>query len=511
MGGANIYSDLKNILHEFLRVERPFTLNDIRDSLVTVHNEGYLLSLLATHPSFLVLSLRGHDTVFLPKRVLARWLIYLSIRSGFAKRSVLSTAEILRFLNIMAAPFCFEYLPKSLYFTGCEYGFFAPATQRDSIFLPLSKLLSCALSYARGLVSDTGPLMSLIEEVWYRNQNGHSISSPLDELANIYPSGHNARCIQVMRLRGWSGNHYEHTLNEVAQIMGVSRERVRQLETDFWNHVASTPKFREACVRHVISCILRRKGSLIIEKSQDANTVLFTLRCLNIPVREIEDAGIYLMACDAKEALRTSELHQLWHECNLLNTKELACCLAKRLPEWSLHDVADLAVVLSRQLPRRCRKMERLYMVLKSFGRPAHFTEIWERYNQWFPWDTSTLRSVHGMLDREDLGIVWIGRKGTYALREWGYKRPDLSYEDMVLEIVTRKYEESGGRPVHETIVIAEASKYRRDANIVSVLTALSRHLALRRDGHFYVPRERGDTDDDENIDKFYDEVLRNV
>lgn len=152
--------------------------------------------------------------------------------------------------------------------------------------------------------------------------------------------------------------------------------------------------------------------------------------------------------------------------------------------------------------------MQRVYLVLKNIGRPAHFSKITERYNLMFPEEPSKERNIHAVLGRGQYGIVWVGVKGTYALKEWGYKKPQPMINSSQ-EIVERIYNMTGN-PVPFTTILAEVGKDRQILNPSSLLIALSFNPNLKRVfKDFFVPKYGDDQYHEEVSDEELDEILK--
>ena len=64
--------------------------------------------------------------------------------------------------------------------------------------------------------------------------------------------------------------------------------------------------------------------------------------------------------------------------------------------------------------------------------------------------------------------MVWVGIRGTYALKEWGYERPPTKLFDAVADIVCTDYKKTG-RPVSFEKICTEIGKYRQVINKESI------------------------------------------
>jgi hypothetical protein len=156
------------------------------------------------------------------------------------------------------------------------------------------------------------------------------------------------------------------------------------------------------------------------------------------------------------------------------------------------------------------RMSEKVIATLRSLKKPAHFSKVHDKFHSQFPDLHVSENSIHAILDRltKKDEVVWIGIKGTYALREWGYTRPELGLYETVTEIVTKHYEEFG-TPITQNKIQLEMSKYRRVINKSSLIMAISLNKdILCVSKNCYTPANssnksiREDTPQDESIHK---------
>jgi hypothetical protein len=173
------------------------------------------------------------------------------------------------------------------------------------------------------------------------------------------------------------------------------------------------------------------------------------------------------------------------------------------------NDLRTLAESLSQFRRKHLTKGQKAYLALRAIGRPAHSSEITEVYNSLFPDQPSTERNIHAVLSREEHGIVWIGVRSTFALKEWGYEHPSKSLFDTVTEIVKERYKETA-QPVPFTVVVAEMGKHRQVVNPSSLTIATHCNPNLRRVGKdSFVPREPTEKIQEEISAEELDRILR--
>ena len=155
------------------------------------------------------------------------------------------------------------------------------------------------------------------------------------------------------------------------------------------------------------------------------------------------------------------------------------------------HDDTQLiAEIFCEIAKRKSTKAKKVYIALHSIGSPAHYSVVAETYNRIFPDDISSEHSIHGVLSREEQGVVWVGKRGTFALEEWGYKRPTKGLFESVQEIVENIFATTG-KPVPFKTIVSEMGKYRQLVNRSSLFlaAAVNPHVQRVSKDH-YVPKE---------------------
>jgi DNA-directed RNA polymerase delta subunit len=96
---------------------------------------------------------------------------------------------------------------------------------------------------------------------------------------------------------------------------------------------------------------------------------------------------------------------------------------------------------------------DKIYVILQENGKPMHFSEIAAAIKQSdFKRKDVTTQAIHNELIK-DGRFVLIGR-GIYALKEWGYEKGTVS--DIIAEILKKS-----GQPMHRDEIIKEVLKHR--------------------------------------------------
>jgi hypothetical protein len=167
---------------------------------------------------------------------------------------------------------------------------------------------------------------------------------------------------------------------------------------------------------------------------------------------------------------------------------------------FSADDLYLLGTKLSELRRKRVPKSAKVYLALRAIGRPAHFSEVARLCESMFGPGEYGEHNVHAVLSREQHGVVWLGVRGTFALREWGYERPSKTLHKTVGTIVRRKYRETGA-PVPFGVIIAEVGRERRVVRRSSVMLAAHFNAELEHVGQdsfrprSQVPSGQGDGD----------------
>lgn len=280
----------------------------------------------------------------------------------------------------------------------------------------------------------------------------------------------------IIRRRFGLGGTDPNTLEDIGKLLGITRERVRQLE----NKVLRRGELKKPLWLKFAADFVQSGGSLLIEDSLVRPHLRLLAKVWELNTAHVIKLNISVIATEGRVAVYRSALSS---EDDYLDTRNertegLAVGILQFLPHTDkirMHDAEEdyLAMHIRRTRPRMLRH------ALRSLGRAAHFTEIAEECNRLFPDNQTSIHGWHSALslcgqpDQESFGIVWIGRKGMYGLKEHGYSRPNAGLFDEVTQIVNAVFKKTQ-RPVSVEVVMAELSKKRRELNRTSVVMALS-------------------------------------
>ncbi len=274
------------------------------------------------------------------------------------------------------------------------------------------------------------------------------------------------------------------TLEQIGEILGITRERVRQLEKSVVARLKVQAEAGELThgkeVEDTILAHLREHGTvarvqevsaaITSENSRtDQSRVAFlAMLCPQLVV--LEDDDRYYYAVGIKEARDTSALQaditkvvaavekfgkpaivaDIARGADIADTKEAAALasVSKKLAtlngQWGL-------VKWPTVNPKNIR--DKIYVILKENGKHMHFNDIADAIKKSdFKRKDVTTQAIHNELIK-DKRFVLIGR-GIYALKEWGYKK------GTVADIISQVLREAG-EPLHRDEIVKRVLKSR--------------------------------------------------
>lgn len=292
------------------------------------------------------------------------------------------------------------------------------------------------------------------------------------------------------------------TLDEIGKELGVTRERVRQIE-----RVARYKIPLSLVFKIFLAEFIRKSGRLLIENNSNNRLYTRFLKSfLEIPYTFLQKNQILFWGIDS-----SIDLKQFIPYIYSNDTSELIQKVQDFYPFFSTKDFNTLLNIIRKQ---PVEKNKSVYIALKNIGEPAHFTEIADMHNELFPDKQLSYNSVHATLSFyahpsiEKHGIVWVGTRGTYALKEWGYERPHRFLFDAIENIVHRLHKKTG-KPVSYNVILAEISKERGVINPDSVLMAVSFHKKLKKlPNKLFVPCDKEDNSDVKSNEEELDKIL---
>jgi len=402
-----------------------------------------------------------------------------------------------------------EGLPDTVLEFAGHYGLLRHSAEQGRLCFPLATLL------AKMVCSHRSPMKREAIETLYSDfvELACEMAAGTDGTSSVKLVEGLLRCLSerekmVLSHRAGIYSTDKWTLARISERLGVTRERVRQIETGARKRLMShggVSTLRRAVLRY----IMERGGStLVMLRSADYRFSRFLCEQCDIPVARLERIGVAILGHD--EGLvpfpSLTEMKQQMVE-GVHSANRMFPVAAREIP---FEDAQLVIQRLTSYAKKKLNKRERAVWALRKIGRPAHFAEVARVHNELFPEHSSTTHNVHAVMTRADDGcIVWTGRKGVYALKEWGYEKPDMDLVQTVAVIVHDLYRRTG-QPVTMDCIIAEMGNYRKLFNRNSVLMAAQFNDKLISVApHAYLPISAGEQEETSFREEQLDEILR--
>lgn len=307
------------------------------------------------------------------------------------------------------------------------------------------------------------------------------------------------------------------TLEEIGKELGITRERVRQIEKNairkLTEYVSTEIRGQEILstlesrIAHDGGVVTKSRLYEILLGSDNASAKLKHMVCFltaldNKIILISETASLkpgYALDIDPRTIGETIDM-----SIEILNSakepiEEKAFLAKVEKTEIKLKDEQVIAIIsLSKKIlrtdlghlglsewreinPKSIR--DKTYYVLKKFNKPLHFTDISTQIENLDENKKKvTKQAVHNELIRDER-FVLIGR-GIYALSEWGYNAGVV--EDVIEEVLT-----SAGKPMHKDDIISEVMK-RRMVKETTILLNLQKDRFSRVARATYTITRRG-------------------
>lgn len=273
------------------------------------------------------------------------------------------------------------------------------------------------------------------------------------------------------------------TLEQIGELLGITRERVRQLEKAVITRLKAAgedlPHIKE--VQSVLDEHLKDMGQVarttdVAARLTKTNTKvdqsqLAFLAHLSPQITVIEDNDdffhcIGLAATHTEKALR-DRVSQIIEAIKKIDKPTDIETIAKQVGNPDHKHVQALASISKNVAnlhgrwgltrwpmvnPKNIR--DKIYVILHDSKKPMHFSAIADAIkNSDFKRKDVTTQAIHNELIK-DKRFVLIGR-GIYALKEWGYKRGTVS--DVITEVLNKE-----GGPLHRDEIVRRVLKSRQ-------------------------------------------------
>lgn len=483
--------------------EKAFFLSEVQ-RLVDDSFGSSLSEFLEDDDELMKLASRDDDVWFICRTDLVRRLVYVNLRLARSKIAQLTAPEWKRLLrSIRLEENCGASHTAILEF-GASTSLALESTLGCRVVFPIAAVVSGILNQTIG----ANELQRIVFSVATSRGKGEPIGVAVN---SFIESSWAERVVDIVKRREGLLGEPKQTLAEVGLHYNLSRERIRQFESRFWRSIHPKGSRQEKQyiplarqrARELTRILLEdfvSQGCSMVWKISDQGFAhrMFLAKCLGIEARRFDGSDVVVIGPAVKSlgtiqtksfssGLDTNAQDALRYIDPLFLAQEIAseksCGLIDR-------DVTAIAESIAAWRIDRLNKIQKVYITLCNIGRPAHYSEITELYNAMFPGDMSSQRNIHAVLNRNDLGIVWVGRRGTFALSQWGNTRPQKSLHDTVTEIVITEYWKTRS-PVPVSMIQKKLEDVRGPINPNSLVFATEANETLRYVlGDAFVPSE---------------------
>ena len=260
----------------------------------------------------------------------------------------------------------------------------------------------------------------------------------------------------LSKRHGILGNEPQ-TLEQIGQQMGITRERVRQIEKAALTRIRQEEELNPALTKEVLAVLNNKGGIVRFEYITDELTggdfapeLGFIIRT-NPKFHYLDKNDLHdnlVLLADVYTSEDVKALHdEIYKATKAIGKPGKFSLIAAKIdgphkPE-SLKEIAYASAELAELEdnwglsnwpevnPKSIR--DKVYLVLKKNGRPMHFSDIANKLSQVQANPKKvTTQAVHNELIK-DKRFVLIGR-GIYALAEWGYQAGTVA--DIIEEIL---------------------------------------------------------------------------
>lgn len=274
------------------------------------------------------------------------------------------------------------------------------------------------------------------------------------------------------------------TLEQIGELLGITRERVRQLEKAAITklkgaatkgnlpHVSDTEAIlvRELLAMGKLARVsdLSAKLTKDTDKLVQARISFIAMLCPKLSVIEENDLYYHAVGITSEhdEKAIKEQVSAVVDAIRKIGEPTAAETIAEKVGDSGVAHVTALASI-SKQVatlngrwgltkwpmvnPKNIR--DKIYVVLHENGKHMHFNDIAKAIKaSSFKRKDVTTQAIHNELIKDDR-FVLIGR-GIYALKEWGYKKGTVA--DIITEVLKK-----AGEPLHRDEIVKRVLKNR--------------------------------------------------
>ena len=282
------------------------------------------------------------------------------------------------------------------------------------------------------------------------------------------------------------------TLEQIGEMLGITRERVRQLEKSVITRLRSAGE--QGTLPHIAD--FQTKLVAQLQSMGDAARITTLTASLVSDANKIEQARTAFLASLSPDLIVINEDDHFYNSVSIKKSRDEKALKAivaklietiKKLAEPK--PIEDIAAAAGVEDPKQAEALastskalatlngrwglvkwpmvnpknirDKIYVILKEHGKHLHFNEIAEAIkDSEFKRKDVTTQAIHNELIK-DKRFVLIGR-GIYALKEWGYEKGTVA--DIISEVLKK-----AGEPLHRDEIVKRVleSRYVKETTIL--------------------------------------------
>ena len=327
--------EIANVLNTFAQWPRSFKLEELLDFVELPINQQTLESALLSDSRFICLDSEPMDERhFISKTTLFRWFSNLNLRLAQIRKFRLNEHQLALAMSCLRRNGRWHIPPTQAMQFGKRLGLVGSAWIPDQYVFPLARLLSFSLmsvdrSILQDILQDFAEMARL--SIPFGRLQQESLQVLQEALQEVLSRCSN-RELYVVKAREGLLTGTEMTLEQISCHLGMTKERVRQLEKKFWQQVlglkqrpdnpfmrrwllkwmlskscrkpqehVTQGRFVRALLTALLCDVMSKQGSLIYNTdSPEAPLKRLIATCLYIPQLELSHLGPVILA--AQEA-----------------------------------------------------------------------------------------------------------------------------------------------------------------------------------------------------------------
>lgn len=463
-----------NLIEEFVRHNRSITYDDVFFSQELEVETSKVIEILNKDKRFIKLGNEKNyaGLQYLQKNLLVKKLLELNFKISNNKIKYIKIVDFFYFINpILTGEIDAEGRSILLYW-GQKYSLVFK-NKNNILFFPYSDIYNNLKNNYFHNLSER--FLSLID---YLNQPSKTIKKIKNEFFKDFLNSYipKDKYRKIFESKFGFNDGEKKTLDKTGIKFRITRERVRQIISKSEKNISICNKnTSEKLLKFFIINLFESKGSKMIQDSNNIAThrINFTNKYFGIPFYLIKELNCYLLGVDEDK----KNFIKNFIKNNIL--------VEKKYIEISFNEIIDITLndkdykkiidIIRNYTINHLYGVEIAYCGLKKIGKPAHYSEVTDVCNKLFAPRIFTTREIHSYLTRNDLSgdlpFVWVGMKGIYALKEWGYEKPETDLFELIADIVLENYIVTK-RPISLNKIISEVLKVRKMCNENSIIIA---------------------------------------